>query len=429
MGEQTFKFKKSQNTNMTFQFDKETTERILQLRKFMIKHLYPIEKEYREFIDSSPRHIFPRMDELKQKAKNAGLWNLFLPHEYGEFSPGLTNLQYAPLAQEMGKITWASEVFNCSAPDTGNMEVLAKYGTKEQQDKWLAPLLEGKIRSAFLMTEPQVASSDARNIETHIKKEGNEYVINGRKWWSSNAYHPNIDCFILLGKTDPDGPPHSQQSMIIIPPKTEGVKMVRSLPVFNDHHFPGAHAEIDLVNVRVPESNLILGEGRGFEIAQGRLGPGRIHHCMRLIGMAERSLQYMCKRVKERETFGKKLSSYSSIRQDIAKSACEIEQARLLTLSAADTIDRKGIKEAKGLISMIKIVAPQMVCNVVDRAMQVFGGKAMTNDIPLVDYYSVARLLRFADGPDEVHMYQLGRNIIKYTDTDTIMTQYLDEVG
>ena len=413
---------------MRFNFTESTTQRIHQVREFMMEHIYPLEKAYREYVETQPTEIFPPLESLKQKAKDAGLWNLFLPKEYGHFSPGLTNLEYAPLAQEMGKVSWASEVFNCSAPDTGNMEVFAKYGNPEQQERWLKPLLEGRIRSAFLMTEPLVASSDARNIEASIVRDGDEYVINGRKWWSSNAYHPNCECYILMGKTDPDGPPHSQQSMIIVPANAKGVTKIRRLPVFNDCHYPSSHAEIELKDVRVPVGNLLLGEGRGFEIAQGRLGPGRIHHCMRLVGQGERILQYMCRRVKERETFGKPLSSYSSIRQDIAKSACEIEQARLLTLSAADAIDRVGIKGAKSLIAMIKIVAPQMVCGVADRAMQIFGGKGMTNDIPLVEFYSWGRILRLADGPDEVHMYQLGRNLIKNADSDSLMTQYLDEV-
>ncbi len=414
---------------MDFHFNNKTKARIEQLKAFMLDHIFPLEKEYRDFSEENPRVNFPKMEGLKEMAKQEGLWNLFLPEEYGAFSPGLTNFEYAPLAEEMGKVPWSSEVFNCSAPDTGNMEVLAKYGSKEQQDKWLLPLLEGRKRSAFLMTEPQVASSDARNIETRIERDGEHYIINGRKWWSSNALHPNIDVFIVLGKTDADGPSHAQQSMIIVPANTPGVNIVRGLPVFNHYHYPGGHAEIELNDVRVPISNIILGEGRGFEIAQGRLGPGRIHHCMRLIGMAERTLQYMCRRVKERETFGKPFSSYSSIRQDIARSACEIQQARLLTLSAADSIDRSGVKASKTIISMIKIVAPQMVCNVVDRAMQIFGGKGMTNDIPLVEFYSLARLLRLADGPDEVHMYQLGRNLIKHANSETIETQYLDELG
>ncbi len=394
----------------------------------MLDHVYPLERTYREFLEAQSKAVFPLMEDLKSKAKKAGLWNLFLPEEYGNFSPGLSNLEYAPLAQEMGKIPWASEIFNCAAPDTGNMEVLAKYGTPQQQETFLKPLLEGKTRSAFLMTEPQVASSDARNSQTTIIRDGDEYVINGRKWWSTQAYHPNIACYILLGKTDPDGPSHAQQSMVIVPPDSKGLSLIRSLPVFNEHHFPGAHAEIELKDVRIPLSNMILGEGRGFEIAQGRLGPGRIHHCMRIIGMAERTLEYMCKRVKERETFGRPLSAYSSIRQEIARSACEIEQARLLTLSAADAIDQKGIKAAKKLISMIKIVAPKMLCEVTDRAIQIFGGKGLTNDIPLADFYAWGRILRLADGPDEVHMYQLGRNLIKGYDSSSIVTQYLDDL-
>ena len=413
---------------MNFQFSEATKKRIAQVRSFMVEHIYPLEKDYAIHAQEFPHAEFPQLEALKRKAKAQDLWNLFLPIEYGELSPGLTNLEYAPLAQEMGKVPWASEVFNCSAPDTGNMEVLAKYGTPEQKERWLKPLLKGETRSAFLMTEPQVASSDAKNIETQIIKDGNDYIINGRKWWSSNAFHPRADCFILLGKTDPEGPSHAQQSMVIVPPDTPGLELVRGLPVFNAYHYPGGHAEIKLNNVRIPASHLLLGEGRGFEIAQGRLGPGRIHHCMRLVGMAERTLQYMCRRVKERETFGKPFSSYSSIRQDISRSACEIEQARLLTLSAADVIDREGIKAAKELISMIKIVAPKMVCDVVDRAMQIFGGKGLTNDIPLVEFYSLGRLLRLGDGPDEVHMYQLGRNLIKRLGNDELVTQYLDDL-
>ena len=412
---------------MDFQYDKKTQDLLKQVKDFMLKHLYPLEKEYREYEETNPDYVFPKMQELKDQARAVGLWNLFLPEDYKEFSPGLTNLQYAPLAQEMGKLTFASEVFNCSAPDTGNMEVLAKYGTPEQQERWLKPLLNGKTRSTFCMTEPRVASSDARNIETNIVRDGDEYVINGRKWWSSGAIHPNNDCYILLGKTDPDGPRNNQQSMIIVPPDSPGIKVVRCMPVFNEWHGVHNHAELDFINVRVPASNLILGEGRGFEIAQGRLGPGRIHHCMRIVGMAQRTLQYMCKRVKERETFGKPVSGYSSIRQEIARSAIEIEQARLLTLCAADTIDKHGIKEAKSLISMIKIVAPKMLCDVTDRAVQIFGGKGVTNDTPIVKFYSTGRLLRIADGPDEVHMYQLGRNLIKNAETDSIVTRYFDE--
>lgn len=414
---------------MHFQFTEKTHQQIDRLRSFMDRHIYPLEKEHRAYAEANPSHVFPKLDMLKDKAKAEGLWNLFLPEDYGDLSPGLTNLEYAPLAQEMGKVIWASEVFNCSAPDTGNMEVLAKYGSDNQKAQWLIPLMNGKIRSAFLMTEPLVASSDARNISCSIKREGDEYVINGRKWWSSGAYHEKCELFIVMGKTDPDGAPHSQQSMIIVPANAPGVNKIRRLPVFNDfHYYAGSHAEIELKDVRVPVSNLLLGEGRGFDIAQGRLGPGRIHHCMRMIGQAERALEYMCRRVKERATFGKEISKYSSIRQDIARSACEIEQARLLTLHAADTIDRKGIKGAKTLISMIKIVVPQMLCEVTDRAMQIFGGKGMTNDTPLMDFYSWGRVLRLADGPDEVHMYQLGRNIIKSHGEIGPMTQYLDEM-
>ena len=313
----------------------------------------------------------------------------------------------------MGRCSFSSEIFNCSAPDTGNMEVIAKYGTKEQKEKWLKPLMNGEIRSAFLMTEPEVASSDATNIETSIVREGDEYVINGRKWWSSGGMNSSTKIYILMGKTDPTASRHVQQSMILVPAGTAGVTVIRPLRVFGYLDSPEGHAEIELKNVRVPIENMILGEGRGFEIAQGRLGPGRIHHCMRLIGAAQRSLDLMCKRVDQRETFGKKLKDYSSIRQDIAKSACEIEQARLLTLAAADKIDRFGAKIGANLIAMIKIAVPQMTCDVVDRAIQAFGGMGVSQDTPLASFYVYARAIRLADGPDEVHMYQLGRNLVK----------------
>ena len=325
----------------------------------------------------------------------------------------MTNLEYAPLAELMGRSSYSSEIFNCSAPDTGNMEVLAKYGTNEQKEKWLKPLMEGEIRSAFLMTEPDVASSDATNIETSIVRDGDEYIINGKKWWSSGGMNTSTKIYILMGKTDPNASRHVQQSMILVPAGTPGVTIVRPLRVFGYLDSPEGHAEIELKNVKVPIKNIILGEGRGFEVAQGRLGPGRIHHCMRLIGAAQRSLNMMCKRVDERETFGKKLKTYSSIRQDIAKSACEIEQARLLTLAAADKIDQFGAKKATNLIAMIKIVVPQMACNVVDRAIQAFGGMGVSQDTPLASFYVYARAIRLADGPDEVHMYQLGRNLVK----------------
>jgi len=398
---------------MNFSFSEKTREWQGRVKAFMEEHIYPLEQAFFEFTHEHPWEVFPEMERLQGLAKAAGLWNLFLPQEYGHWSPGLTNLEYAPLAQEMGKVPWAPEVFNCNAPDTGNMEVLAKYGSTAQQKMWLKPLLAGDIYSAFLMTEPAVASSDARNITTSIRREGEEYVINGRKWWSTNIMHPKCKLAIVMGKTDPEAGPYAQQSMILVPLDTPGVKIVRPLLVYNHYDSPYGHAEVELKDVRVPAENLILGEGRGFEIAQGRLGPGRIHHCMRLIGQAERALAYMCKRVAEREAFGRPLGTFSSIRQDIARSACEVEQARLLTLSAADAMDRVGNKEAKELIAMIKIVAPSMLCRVVDRAIQAFGGRGFTNDLPLANYWVQGRSLRMADGPDEVHLYQLGRNLIK----------------
>jgi len=394
----------------------EYTERSIELQKrvdaFMKAHIFPIEKEYDAFVEANPWKIYPGFEALKDKAKAAGLWNLFLPKGYGDYSPGLTNLEYAPLAALMGRVLWSSQVFNCSAPDTGNMEVLAKYGDSAQQKQWLEPLMDGRIRSAFLMTEPRVASSDATNIETSIVREGDEYVINGRKWWSSGAMNPETEVYIVMGKTDPEAHRHVQQSMILVPANAEGVNVMRPLKVFGSLDSPEGHAEVDLVNVRVPASNLLVGEGKGFAIAQGRLGPGRIHHCMRLIGCAERALELMCKRVVSRATFGKDLSSYSSIRQDIAKSRCDIEQARLLTLAAADKIDRFGVKGAMDLVSMIKIAVPSMVAEIVDRAIQAHGGMGVCQDTPLAGYWAYARVLRLADGPDEVHMYQLGRNTI-----------------
>lgn len=400
---------------MNFEYSSKVQELRQQLNNFMDAHIYPIEKEYDAWIHDPQNawKIWPGMEELKNLAKVEGLWNLFLPKNYGVLSPGLTNLEYAPLAEIMGKVLWSSEIFNCSAPDTGNMEVLAKYGNPEQQEEWLKPLMDGKIRSAFLMTEPEVASSDATNIQTSITLEGDEYVINGRKWWSSGAMDPRADIFIVMGKTDPGADRYRQQSMILVPKNTPGVTILRPLSVFGSYDSPHGHAEVLLENVRVPKSNLLLGEGRGFEIAQGRLGPGRIHHCMRLIGMAQRSLELMCQRVNDRVAFGRQIKDFSSIRQDIARSRCEIQQARLLTLSAADKIDRDGIKGAKSLISMIKIVAPTMTQTVVDRAMQAFGGMGLSGDTPLAGFFAAARVIRLADGPDEVHMYQLGRNTVK----------------
>jgi acyl-CoA dehydrogenase len=400
---------------MNFEYSKKSIELQQKLTTFIEQHIVPIEEDYIAFhADKNNMWLrFPEIEILKQKAKEAGLWNLFLPKEYGALSPGLSNLEYAPLAEIMGKKIWISEIFNCAAPDTGNMEVLARYGNDAQKEQWLTPLMNGEIRSAFLMTEPDVASSDATNIQTSIALDGDEYVINGRKWWSSGAMDPHCKLAIVMGKTDVTKSRHQQQSMILVPMDTPGLEIIRPLSVFGFYDSPEGHAEIQLTNVRVPIQNLILGEGRGFEIAQGRLGPGRIHHCMRLVGMAQYALEVMSKRTLERETFGKKFYEYSSIRHEIATSQCEIEQARLLTLSAADKMDKLGNKEAKDLIAMIKIVAPNMALNVIDRAMQILGGKGVGPDTYLPHYFAIARMLRLADGPDEVHMYQLGKSCIK----------------
>ncbi len=397
---------------MNFEYNQKTTDLLQDLRAFMAEYIYPFEAEYREWTREHLWQVHPRIGELKEKARAAGLWNLFLPEDYGAYSPGLTNLEYAPLAEEMGRVLWASEVFNCNAPDTGNMEVLAKYGTPEQRERWLRPLLNGEIRSAFLMTEPAVASSDATNIETRIESDGDDYLINGRKWWSTGAMHPDCAVYIVMGKTDPTADRHQQQSMILVPAGAPGVEIVRPLEAFGGLDSPFGHAEIQLTDVRVPAANLILGAGRGFEVAQGRLGPGRIHHCMRLIGAAQRSLDLMCIRVNDRVAFGRPLAKFSSIRQDVAKSACAIEQARLLTLSAADRIDRRGIREAKELVAMIKIVAPTMATEVIDRAIQAHGGLGVGSDLPLAEFWAYARCIRLADGPDEVHMNQLGRRLV-----------------
>jgi len=400
---------------MNFEFSDKSIKLQEKLKNFIATHILPVEKQVNTF-HNNPDNAWtkwPGLESLKDKAKEAGLWNLFLPKNYGDLSPGLSNLEYAPLAEIMGRILWCSEVFNCSPPDTGNMEVLAKYGTKQQQEQWLWPLMEGNIRSAFLMTEPNVASSDATNIATSIVVDGDEYIINGRKWWSSGAMDPNCKICIVMGKTNPEADRHQQQSMILVPMNTPGLKIIRPLSVFGYSDSPEGHAEINLDKVRVPKSNLLVGEGKGFEIAQGRLGPGRIHHCMRLIGMAQRSLELMSQRTSERKPFGRTLDTYSSIRQEIAISACEIEQARLLVLSAADKMDKAGNKEAKDVIAMIKIVAPNMALKVIDRAIQIMGGKGVSADTPLAHFYAAARTLRLADGPDEVHLSQLGKSTIK----------------
>jgi len=382
-----------------------------QLRGFMHEHVYPNESLYDEQVEADPWNTQPLLEELKAKAREQGLWNLFMPLEYGKYSGGLTNLEYAVLAEEMGRASWSAEVFNCSAPDTGNMEVLARYGNEQQKKQWLEPLLAGEIRSAFAMTEPDVASSDATNIETSIVRDGDEYVINGKKHYISGACRNQCRIYIVMGKTDPDNKNrYIQQSQILVPAGTPGVTVTRPMRVFGSDDAPDGHAEMIFDNVRVPVGNLILGEGRGFEIAQGRLGPGRIHHCMRLIGMAQRALELMCDRANTRVAFHRPLIKQQSVREDIAKSLCEIEQARLLTLKAADMMDKFGNKAAKQLIAMIKVTAPAMACTVIDRAIQVHGAAGVSQDTPLARMYAGARSLRLADGPDQVHMMQLGRD-------------------
>jgi acyl-CoA dehydrogenase len=402
---------------MDFEFSPKVQKLREQLLAFMDEHIYPNEELYLQQLDVGdrwgPTEI---LGELKGRARESGLWNLFLPKEYGQFSPGLTVLEYAPLAEIMGRVLWASEVFNCSAPDTGNMEVLARYGNAAQQEEWLVPLLNGEIRSAFAMTEPEVASSDATNVQTSIVRDGDDYVINGCKWYISGACNSHAKIMIVMGKTDPDGENrYQQQSMILVPMDTQGVTVVRPMKVFGYDDAPEGHAEVTFDKVRVPSSNLLLGEGRGFEIAQGRLGPGRIHHCMRLVGMAQRALEAMCVRAETRIAFGRPLSKQQSVREDIARSACEIEQARLLTFKAASRMDEGGNKAAKDLIAMIKIVAPTMACTVIDRAIQIHGAAGVSQDFFLAHVYAAARTIRLADGPDQVHMMQLGRNLAAAT--------------
>ena len=393
----------------------EHSEGVKSLQKklwsFMDAHVFPVERDYHDWV-MDERHLWqywPGIDALKARAKSEGLWNLFLPKEYGQFSPGLTNLEYAPLAEIMGRVQWSSEVFNCSAPDTGNMEILARYGSKEQQERWLKPLLSGEIRSSYLMTEPRVASSDATNLETSIVRDGEYYVINGLKWWISGIMDPRCKVLILMGKSDPGAVRHCQHSTIIIPRDTDGVSIVRNQTVFGSKNSPSGEAVVQLENVRVPKENLLLGEGRGFEIAQGRLGPGRIHHCMRSVGQAQRALEIMARRVEARVAFGRKLSEQSSVRQDVARSFCEIEQARLLTLKAADHMDRFGSKQSRDLIAAIKVVAPSMAETVASRCIQAHGGMGVSDDIPVAYHFTLNRFLRIADGPDEVHMSQLGK--------------------
>ena len=403
---------------MDFDYSPKTKELQAKLLQFMDDYIYPNESAYKDELAANTAagkrwSALNTIENLKPKAQAAGLWNLFLPVDSaaasGYAGAGLTNQEYAPLAEIMGRVPWASEVFNCSAPDTGNMETIARYGDDANKARWLKPLLDGKIRSAFAMTEPDVASSDATNIETRIERQGDEYVINGRKWWISGAADPRCAVFITMGKTDPDAPRHSQQSMVLVPADAKGITIVRPLNVLGYDDAPHGHVEMTFENVRVPVSNILLGEGRGFEIAQGRLGPGRIHHCMRLIGLAERALELMCKRASSRVAFGKTVAQQTVTQERIAEARCKIDMARLLTLKAAWLMDVAGNKVAKTEIALIKVVAPSMACQVIDWAMQVHGGGGMSDDFPLAYAYAGARTLRFADGPDEVHRNAIAK--------------------
>jgi acyl-CoA dehydrogenase len=399
---------------MDFDYSPRTKELQAQLLRFMDDHIYPAEKRYEEEIEANTKAgkrwtPLQTIEELKPKARAEGLWS-----SGRDF--GLSNSDYAPLAEIMGRVPWSSEVFNCSAPDTGNMETIERYGSAEHKKTWLEPLLDGKIRSAFAMTEPAVASSDATNIEARIERQGSDYVINGRKWWISGAGDPRCKIYIFMGKTDFDAPRHAQQSMVLVPTETPGITVLRPLSVFGYDDAPHGHMEITFENVRVPQSNILLGEGRGFEIAQGRLGPGRIHHCMRLVGLAERALELMCRRATKRVAFGRTVADQGVTRERIAEARCRIDMARLLTLKAAWIMDVAGNKTAKAEIAMIKVVAPNMACQVIDWAMQAHGGGGVSGDFPLAYHYAAARTLRFADGPDEVHRnaiakMELGRHV------------------
>ncbi len=394
---------------MDFEFTDRSKKTLTSLKAFMDAHIYPNENRYHAEIAAGNRwEPIGLIEELKDLAKAEGLWNLFLPGV-----SGLSNSEYAPLAEEMGRVYWSSEVFNCSAPDSGNMEVLHLYGNEEQKSRWLEPLLSGDIRSCFAMTEPDVASSDATNIRASIVADGDEYILDGRKWWSTGAIDRRCKVAIFMGKTDPEAPKHLQQSMVLVPMDSPGVTVERALTVFGYDDAPNGHADVNFENVRVPKSNLLLGEGRGFEIAQGRLGPGRVHHCMRLIGLAERSLELMCGRAESRVAFGGALSGQGVIREWIARSRTEIDQARLLVLKTAWMMDRSGNKAARKEIAMIKAVVPSMALKVVDRAVQVFGGAGVSQDTPLAFAWTIARMLRIADGPDEVHLASIARMELK----------------
>jgi alkylation response protein AidB-like acyl-CoA dehydrogenase len=397
---------------MNFDYSPKQKEWMKRVGDFFEQHIYPAEAVYNAQMEEATKKgnrwiVVPIVEELKKKAKAQGLWNMFLPHS--DHGPGLTNLEYAPLAEMMGRVGFASEAFNCSAPDTGNMEVLDRYGSPHQQDQWLTPLLAGEIRSAYIMTEPAVASSDATNIATRIERKGDHYVINGRKWWSSGVGDPRCKIMIVMGKTDPDTDKYRQQSQILVPMDSAGVKILRMLPVFGYDDAPHGHGEVLFENVKVPLENMILGEGRGFEIAQGRLGPGRIHHCMRTIGVAERALELMAKRLLSREAFGKKISEHSVWEQRVAEARTNIEMCRLLCLKAADLMDKVGNKVARTEIAMIKVAAPRMALQIIDDAIQAWGGAGVTTDSGLARMYASQRTLRLADGPDEVHNRTIAR--------------------
>ena len=402
---------------MLFTYSEESQRLQEALAAFMDAHIYPNERAYAEALHNAEDRWakIPLIDELKRKAKAAGLWNLFIPPGHSEWAPGegLSNLDYLPLCEMMGRVSWSSEVFNCNAPDTGNMEVLMKYGSAAQQEQWLKPLLAGEIRSSYVMTEPQVASSDATNIQLRIQREGGEWVLNGKKWFTSGAMNERTKLFIVMGKSDPDNPSrHKQQTQVLVPKDTPGISIIRPLTTFGYDDAPMGHAEVHFNDVRAPLENVLLGEGRGFEIAQGRLGPGRMHHCMRLVGAAQRALELACRRVTERETFGKRLDQHQSIREDIAKSYGEIEMMRLLIAKTCAHMDAVGPQAARDMIAASKTQVPLMAQNAIDRCMQMFGGGGFTEDWPIAEAFTYARWCRQADGPDQVHLMALGKQII-----------------